>query len=79
MLLARVCSLALLQVIILHTLEGVPIRLDANGILVFLPTPSCAKGAGAVVTIGSNKLCVKETPERICEIIKPFKTCEEPL
>lgn len=65
----------LLQIVILHKLDGVPLRVDANKIDVFTPTPSC-KGAGAVVTAGGQKVCVKETLDEICTIIAPFKKCE---
>ena len=65
----------LLQVVILHKLDGVPLRVDANKIEIFTPTISC-KGAGAVVTAGGQKICVKESLEQICKIIEPFKKCE---
>lgn len=68
-------KLLLLQVIILHKLDGVPLRVDATKIDVFTPTISC-KGAGAVVTAGGNKVCVKETMDQICKAIEPFKKCE---
>lgn len=68
-------GLILLQIVILHKLDGVPLRVDANKIEVFTPTISC-KGAGAVVTAGGNKICVKETLDQICKIIEPFKKCE---
>lgn len=68
-------GLILLQIVILHKLDGVPLRVDANKIEVFTPTISC-KGAGAVVTAGGNKICVKETLDQICKIIEPFKQCE---
>ena len=65
----------LLQVVILHKLDGMPLRIDANKIEVFTPTVSC-KGAGAVVTAGGQKVCVKETLDQICKVIEPFKKCE---
>ena len=65
----------LLQVVILHKLDGMPLRVDANKIEIFTPTISC-KGAGAVVTAGGQKICVKESLDQICAIIAPFKKCE---
>lgn len=69
-------SSILLQIVILHKLDGVPLRVDATRIELFTPTPSC-KGAGAVVSAGANKVCVKETLDQICTIIRPWKKCED--
>ena len=61
----------LIALIILTQLDGSPIRIDAD-LVSIMKTKShgCGPGHGAVIVVGSQTLCVRETEEQVCKIIK---------
>ena len=61
----------LLALVILTQLDGSPIRVDSEQIIIIKgKSLGCPHGTGAVVQVAGTPLCVRETDKQICNLIK---------
>jgi uncharacterized protein YlzI (FlbEa/FlbD family) len=61
----------LFSLIILTSLDGSPIWVEATQVqIIRARSVECGAGAGAVIRIGQNTLCVKETTDEIRDKIR---------
>jgi hypothetical protein len=62
----------LLALIMLTSLDGSPVWVEANQVQIIRPAAKganhqCREGVGAGIRIGSYAMCVRETPQQIME------------
>ena len=67
----------LLTLIILHQLDGKPIRVEHDAIVILKDSQTgassqCKHGHGSAIVIGTRGLCVTETPDQICAKVEKF-------
>jgi hypothetical protein len=73
----------LLALIILTQLDGNPIFVESNSVVIVKPahtgpTEHCKTGHGSAISVSGRGICVKETPAEICAKVERFGgKCEE--
>jgi hypothetical protein len=61
----------LFSLILLTSIDGKPIWVESTAVVVIrAQSHECASGHGAVIRVGSNALCVRETPDEIREKVR---------
>lgn len=67
---------ALFVLIILHQLDGFPIRVEHSQVIILKGAHPhdtiCKNGHGSSISVSGRGLCVKETEDQICDKIEKF-------